>query len=60
VVLYGRDTWSVTLSEEQRLRVFEKRVLRRILGPKRNEVVGGWRKIHNEGLHNLYSFPKYN
>jgi hypothetical protein len=44
-----------TLMEEHRLRVFENRVLRRIFGPKRDEVTGGWRKLHNEELHNLYS-----
>jgi hypothetical protein len=53
VVLYGRKTWSLTLSEEHRLRVFENRVLRRIFGPKRDEVIGGWRKLHNEELHNV-------
>jgi hypothetical protein len=53
VVLYGCETWSLTLREERRLRVFEKRVLRRIFGPKRNEVIGGWKKLHNEELHNL-------
>jgi hypothetical protein len=46
---------SLTLREEHRLRVFEKRVLRRIFGPKRDEVTGGWRKLHNEELHGLYS-----
>jgi hypothetical protein len=45
------------LREEHRLRVFETRVLRRIFGPKRDEVTGAWRKLHNEGLHNLYSSP---
>jgi hypothetical protein len=55
VVLYGCETWSSTLREEHRLRVFENRVLRRIFGPKRDEVTGGWRKLHNEELHNLYS-----
>jgi hypothetical protein len=55
VVLYGCKTWSLTLREEHRLRVFENRVLRRIFGPKRDEVTGGWRKLHNEQLHNLYS-----
>jgi hypothetical protein len=45
----------MTLREEHRLRVFEKRVLRRILGPKRDEVTGGWTKLTNEELHNLYS-----
>jgi hypothetical protein len=57
VVLYGCETWSVTLREEHRLRVFENRVLRRIFGPKRDEVIGGWRKLHNEELHGLYSSP---
>jgi hypothetical protein len=57
VVLYGCETWSLTLREEQRLRVFENRVLRRIFGPKRDEVTGGWRKLHNEELHGLYSSP---
>jgi len=50
VVLYGCETWSLTLREERRLRVFENRVLRRILGPKRVEVIGEWRKLHNEEL----------
>jgi hypothetical protein len=57
VVLYGCETWSLTLWEEHRLRVFENRVLRRIFGPKRDEVAGGWRKLRNEELHNLYSSP---
>jgi hypothetical protein len=57
VVLYGCATWSLTLREEHRLRVFENRVLRRILGPKREEVTGVWRKLHNEELHGLYSSP---
>jgi hypothetical protein len=57
VVLFGCETWSLTISEEHRLRVFETRVLRRILGLKRDEVVGGWRKLHNEEIHNLYSLP---
>jgi hypothetical protein len=57
VVLYGCETWSLTLREEHILRVFENRVLRRIFGTKRYEVTGGWRKLHNEELHNLYSFP---
>jgi hypothetical protein len=48
---------SLTLREELRLRVFENRVLRRIFGPKRDEVTGEWRKLHNEELHNLYSSP---
>jgi hypothetical protein len=57
VVLYGCETWSLTLREEHRLTVFENRALRRIFGPKRNEVTGEWRKLHNEELHILYSFP---
>jgi hypothetical protein len=57
VVLYGCETWSLTLKVEHRLRVFENRVLRRIFGPKRDEVTGEWRKLHNEELHNLYSSP---
>jgi hypothetical protein len=54
VVLYGCVTWSLTLREEHRLRVFENRVLRRIFGPKRDEVLGDMRKLHKEELHNLY------
>jgi hypothetical protein len=57
VVLYTYETLSLTLREERRLRVFENRVLRRIFGPKKAEVTGGWRKLHNEELHNLYSPP---
>jgi hypothetical protein len=55
--LYGYETWSPTLREEHRLRVFENRVLRRIFGPKRDEVMGEWRKLHSEELYNLYSSP---
>jgi hypothetical protein len=54
VILYGCETWSLTLRKEYRLRVFENRMLRRILGPKMKEVTGDWRKLHNEELHNLY------
>ena len=57
VVLYGCETWSLTLREERRLRVFENRVLRRIFGPKRDEVTGEWRKLHNEELNGLYCSP---
>jgi hypothetical protein len=57
VVLYGRETWSLTLREEHRLRLFDNRVLRRIFGPKRDEVTGEWRKLHNEELRDLYSAP---
>jgi hypothetical protein len=57
VVFYGCEIWSLTLREEHRLRVFENRVLRRICGPKRDKVTGGWRKLHNEELHGLYSSP---
>jgi hypothetical protein len=49
--------WSLTLREEHRLRVFENRVLRKIFGPKRDEVTGEWRKLHNEELRHLYSSP---
>jgi hypothetical protein len=57
VVLYGCKTLSLTLREEHQLRVSENRVLRRIFGPKRDEVTGRWRKLHNEELHGLYSSP---
>jgi len=57
VVLFGCESWSLTLSEEHRLRVFEQRVLRRIFGPKRYEVTGEWRKLHNEELNGLYCSP---
>jgi hypothetical protein len=57
VVLYGCKTWSLTLRKEHRLRVFENRVLRSIFGGKRDEVTGGWRKLYNEELHDLYSSP---
>ena len=57
VVLYGCETWSLILREERRLRVFENRVLSRVFGPKRDEVTGEWRKLHNEELRDLYSLP---
>jgi hypothetical protein len=56
-VLYGCETWSLTLREEHRPRVFENRILRRIFEPKRDEVTGEWCKLHNEELHILYSSP---
>jgi hypothetical protein len=58
IIIYktiGCETWSLTLREEHRLRVFENRVLRRIFGSKKDKVTGGWQKLHNEELHNLYS-----
>jgi hypothetical protein len=57
VVLYGCETWSLTLREEHRLRVFGNRVLRGIFGPKRDEVTGEWRQLHSGELHNLHSSP---
>ena len=57
VVLYGCETWLFTLTEKRRLRVFENRVLRRILGPKKDKVTGEWRKLHNEDLNDLYCSP---
>jgi hypothetical protein len=57
VTLYGCETWSLTLREKYRLRVFESKVLRRIFLLKRDEVTGGWRKLHNEELRDLYSSP---
>jgi hypothetical protein len=59
VVLYGCQTWSLTLREEQKLRVFENRVLRRIFGLTREEVTGGWRHLHEE-LHNLHHYSSPN
>jgi hypothetical protein len=57
VVLYGCETWSLTLKVERRLRVFENRVLRRIFGPKRDGVTREWIKVYNEELNGLYSLP---
>jgi hypothetical protein len=57
VVLYGCETWSLTLREERRLKVFENTVLRRIFGPKRDEVTREWRKLHNEERNDLYCSP---
>jgi hypothetical protein len=55
--LYGFETWSLILRDKHKLRVFENRVQRRMFGPKREEVVGGWRRLHNKELHNLYASP---
>jgi hypothetical protein len=57
--LYGYKIWSLTLREEHRLKMFENRALRRIFGPKRDEVTGGWRKLHNEELREIYSSPRW-
>ena len=57
VVLYGCETWSLTLREKHRLRVFENKVLRKIFGAKRDEITGEWRKLHNPELHALHSSP---
>ena len=57
VVLYGRETWSLTLREETKLRVLENKVLRRIFGPRRDEVTGDWRRLRNKELNDLYSSP---
>jgi len=57
LVLYGFETWSLTLREERWLRVFENRVLRRVFGAERDEVTKEWRKLHNEELNDLYCSP---
>ena len=57
VVLYGYETWSLTLREERRPRVFENRVMRRVFGPKRDEVTVEWGKSHNEEISDIYSLP---
>jgi len=59
VVLYGCETWSLTLSEERKLRVFENMVLRRIFGPRRDEVTGEWRRLHNEELNDAVLLTQY-
>ena len=55
--MYGCETWTLILREERKLRVFENMVLRRIFGPRRDEVTGNWRRLHNEQLNDLYSSP---
>jgi hypothetical protein len=55
--MYVCETWTLILREEHRLRVVENRLPKRIFRPKRNEMIGGWRNLHNEELHNLYSSP---
>jgi hypothetical protein len=57
VILYGCEIWSLTLRGEHKLRVFENKVLRRMFGPKRDKVTGGWRILHNEEFRDLYSSP---
>ena len=57
VVLYDCETWSLTLREEHRLRVFENKVIRKIFGAKKDKITGEWRKLHNTELHSLYSSP---
>ena len=57
IIFYGCETWSLTLREERKLRVFENMVLRRIFGPRRDEVTGEWRRLHNEELSELYCSP---
>jgi len=57
VVLYGCETWSLTLREERKLKVFENMVLRRIFGPRREEITGEWRRLRNEELNDLYCSP---
>ena len=59
VVLHGCETWSLTLREERKLRVFENMVLRRIFGPRSDEVTGEWRRLHNEELSDLYMQPHH-
>ena len=59
VVLYGCEAWSLTLRKERKLRVFENMVLRRIFGPRRDEITGEWRRLHNEELNDLYSSTQY-
>jgi len=57
VILYGCESWSTTLAVEHTLRVFENKVLRKVYGPKRDEMTGEWRRLHNKELHGLYDSP---
>jgi hypothetical protein len=57
IVLYGCETWSLTLREERKLRMFDNMVLRRIFGPRRDEIMGKWRRLHTKELNDLYSSP---
>jgi hypothetical protein len=57
VVVYGCETWSLTMREERKLRVFANRLMRRIFGPTRDQVTGEWRKLHNENFNDLYRSP---
>ena len=57
VILYGYESWNTTLADEHKLRVFENKGLRKIYGPKRDEMTGEWRRLHNEELHGLYDSP---
>ena len=57
VVLYGYQVWSHVLRKEHRLRLFENRLLRKIFGPNRDEIIGEWKRLHNKGLYDLYSSP---
>jgi len=57
LVLYGCGTWSLTLREKRRLRMFENRILGKVFGPRRDEVTGEWRKLYNEEINNVFCSP---